>query len=189
MTNAFHLQTLGEIKSIGQAAWDACAGPEDPFLSYAFLSSLEESDTASSETGWHPNHVGIFQGEAMVGVVPTYLKTHSEGEFVFDYSWANAYEQAGGQYYPKLQVAVPYTPVPGRRILLQPGTGIEDAQVLDELRQLTDKLSVSVHTGRGKPQVIPVSGLHLTFCPESTFEQGGQLWLQRTGTQFHWHNQ
>jgi predicted N-acyltransferase len=117
--------------------------------------------------------------------VPLYLKTSSEGEFVFDYGWANAYEQAGGSYYPKLQGAVPFTPVPGRRLLLKPGADVDELRVLQMLRELTDSMLVS--TGKAN---VDVSSLHITFCPKTTYERvsDNTAWLQRTGTQFHFYN-
>ena len=180
----FTLSTLGEMKNVDAALWDGCAGTESPFLSHAFLSSVEESGCASGRYGWYPCHAGIHRGDELIGVVPMYLKTSSEGEFVFDYSWAHAYEQAGGNYYPKLQVAVPFTPVPGRRLLLRPGVELEERTVLESLCELTDSLMVS--TGRAN---VDVSSLHITFCPKTTYDLGvASPWLQRTGTQFHFYN-
>ena len=140
----FTLKPVGSISEIGQAAWDACANPHsvssdadasgsssvsyvhpyDPFVSYNFLHALEESGSAVAETGWAPYHLQLLnENDEVFGVVPMYLKNHSQGEYVFDYSWADAFERAGGRYYPKLQVSVPFTPVTGRRILAKPSTG------------------------------------------------------------------
>lgn len=172
----FYVKTMGEMGSIAAADWDRCAGPENPFLSHAFLLSMEESGTACAETGWLPHHLGLFvEGDRLVGAVPLYVKSHSTGEFVFDYGWANAYENAGGVYYPKLQVAVPYTPVPGERLLLSPEAHPEaEKLLLQALRAVTDQLGLS--------------SVHVTFCPGRTFEMAPEPWLKRTGLQFHWHN-
>ncbi|HEX3208199.1 MAG TPA: peptidogalycan biosysnthesis protein, partial [Geminicoccaceae bacterium] len=102
------VQGIGELDP---AAWDACAGVDQPFLSHAFLCCLEASGSACRETGWLPLHVVVEAGGRLLGCAPMYLKSHSYGEYVFDWGWANAYERAGGRYYPKLQVAVPFTPV------------------------------------------------------------------------------
>ena len=106
------------IADIGREAWDACAGPSgDPFVSFDFLDILEESGCASDRTGWAPHHVSVADTDgAIAGVMPLYLKNHSQGEYVFDHGWADAYMKAGGRYYPKLQIAVPFTPATGRRI-------------------------------------------------------------------------
>jgi predicted N-acyltransferase len=104
------------IDEIGETAWDSCAGRDNPFLTYAFLHALEASNSASAETGWLPQHlVAEDSCGRVVGVVPMYLKSHSYGEYVFDHGWADAYRRAGGRYYPKLQVSVPFTPVSGPR--------------------------------------------------------------------------
>src|SRR4051794_11566986 len=105
------------ISGLTSRAWDRLAGP-DPFLSHAFLSSLEDSGSVGPGTGWTPAPILIEdQASHLVSAAPAYLKTHSQGEYVFDHGWADAWERAGGQYYPKLQVAVPFTPVPGPRLL------------------------------------------------------------------------
>ena len=118
---SYTLTACNDIAEIGQEAWDACANPAsshylpeqvqfDPFISYSFLHAIEKSRSAVAETGWAPYHLLLEDdvGKA-VGVVPMYLKSHSQGEYVFDYSWADAFERAGGKYYPKLQIAVPFT--------------------------------------------------------------------------------
>ena len=106
------------VADFDAADWDRCAGSADPFLSHAFLASLEQSGSATAETGWRPLPVAIDGPDGRpAAVMPAYLKSHSLGEYVFDHGWADAFERAGGQYYPKLQIAVPFTPVPGRRLL------------------------------------------------------------------------
>ena len=106
------------VASFAAADWDRCAGDGDPFVSHAFLSALEESRSAAAATGWQPLPVAIDGPDGRPdAVLPAYVKSHSQGEYVFDHGWADAWERAGGSYYPKLQIAVPFTPVPGRRLL------------------------------------------------------------------------
>src|SRR4030081_266565 len=133
MTGELRIRIVPAIADIPATAWDACANPVpvepdvqecpyNPFISHAFLSALEVSGSATARTGWQPQHlVAETEGGAVVGVVPVYLKSHSRGEYVFDAGWAEAYERAGGDYYPKVQVAVPFTPATGRRLLVAPG--------------------------------------------------------------------
>ena len=99
------------------AAWNRLAPPGDPFVSAEYLGALEASGSASTETGWQPLHLTVERGGELVAATPLYVKSHSWGEYVFDHGWADAYRRAGGRYYPKLQAAVPFTPVPGRRLL------------------------------------------------------------------------
>src|ERR1041384_1513656 len=129
--NDLRIRVVPAIADIPAAAWDACANPADaksqeqaynPFISHAFLSALEASGSATARTGWQPQHlVAETEGGIVLGVAPAYLKSHSRGEYVFDAGWAEAYERAGGSYYPKLQVSVPFTPATGRRLLVAPG--------------------------------------------------------------------
>src|SRR3954454_4444108 len=134
--NTLQIRVLPQITEISAVSWDACANPtvqpicEDnsfvetsynPFVSHAFLSSLEDSLSATAKTGWQPQHLVAEAADGTVlGVAPCYLKSHSRGEYVFDRGWAEAYERAGGNYYPKLQVSVPFTPATGRRLLTRP---------------------------------------------------------------------
>ncbi|MEE1555592.1 MAG: peptidogalycan biosysnthesis protein, partial [Alphaproteobacteria bacterium] len=114
------VQSMGDIPP---THWDACAGDSDPFLSHAFLLALEESGCVHGRTGWGPVHL-LLDGQSdgpPAGCVPLYVKSHSRGEFVFDYGWADAYERAGGKYYPKLLAAVPFTPATGVRLLVRQG--------------------------------------------------------------------
>jgi len=102
------------IGEVDPAEWDACAGADNPFVSHAFLSVLEDSGSANARTGWLPQHAVLRdEAGAVLAVAPMYAKSHSYGEYVFDHGWANALERAGGDYYPKLQVSVPFSPVPG----------------------------------------------------------------------------
>jgi uncharacterized protein len=164
------------IEQLDAAAWDACAGEGQPFLSHAFLASLEASGSACGETGWLPLHAVVEAGDRLLGCAPMYLKSHSYGEYVFDWGWANAYERAGGRYYPKLQVAVPFTPVPGPRLLLTPGAG-------PEVRRTLAQGLV------GAAEQLGVSSLHVTFCERAEWDAlAAEGLLKRQGVQYHWHN-
>ena len=170
------------LLSVDPALWDACANPAgepyNPFISHAFLSALEESGSATRRTGWLPHHLLLEDSEGnLAGCMPLYLKSHSRGEYVFDHGWANAYENAGGSYYPKLQCSVPFTPATGRRLLAPVGPGREAAEEMlaGGAVELCKRLGVS--------------SLHLTFLPERQWTRLGQIgFLQRTDQQFHWHN-
>ncbi len=173
-TSQLTLALHPKISEIGQAAWDECAGDENPFVSYGFLSALEDSGSVGKQSGWHPRYAVLQNGQGeIMAVAPAYAKTHSQGEYVFDHSWANALERAGGRYYPKLQVAVPFSPVPGPRILAKPGFPI--AAMAEALVQAAQELRCS--------------SVHATFCTEAEWDALGKAgWLQRLGTQFHWEN-
>jgi uncharacterized protein len=163
------------IAQIPAAAWDELAGGDNPFISHAFLSALEESGSVGGDSGWRPVHT-VLRDETrrLVGVVPLYAKAHSYGEYVFDHAWADALERAGGQYYPKLQGAVPFSPVPGPRLLLRPG--IAPSAMAEALEAVAAELRVS--------------SVHVTFCTEQEWRGLGEAgWLLRQGTQFHWDNQ
>lgn len=177
-SEALTLEAHDSIHKIEPAVWDACAGDDNPFLSHAFLSALEDSGSATAKTGWLPQHLTLKdQSGRVLGCVPCYLKNHSYGEYVFDWGWAEAYERAGGRYYPKLQVAVPFTPVPGPRLLAHPEA---DA---GQLRRLLLGGLVQL------AELHKVSSAHLTFCEEAEWQAGGELGLlQRTGLQYHWQN-
>ena len=170
---------LSSITQVDAAAWDRCAGRDNPFVRHAFLSALEESGSSATETGWHPRHIVLkTKAGAVLGAVPMYLKNHSYGEYVFDHGWADAFERAGGRYYPKLQVSVPFTPVTGPRLLAPPGPDAEAVR--------TALLSTCV----GLCDQSGVSSLHVTFPTEDEFDLMGEAGLlQRTGIQFHWLNQ
>ncbi len=164
---------VGSAREIGPARWNALANPEGadqphPFTTYAFFAALEESGSACAQTGWAPAHLLTD-----AGLMPLYLKGHSQGEYVFDHGWADALERAGGDYYPKLQCAVPFTPVTGPRLL----AGTDAAK--RELLQLA----------AGAVQQVGASSLHITFPTQREWElAGGVGYLQRTGQQFHWEN-
>jgi predicted N-acyltransferase len=175
---------VSRIAEIEAEDWDACANPDpathDPFLSHAFLKALEDSGCVGDKrTGWLPHHIVLNDGHGgIAGCVPCYVKLNSAGEYVFDYGWAEAYQRAGGAYYPKLQVAVPFTPVPGRRLLVRPGPDAERRQKL--------LAAAAVEVARR----LGVSSLHLTFLTEEEWRAlGAQGFLQRTDQQFHWRNE
>ena len=172
------VRVVDSVAAIAAADWDACAGADNPFLSHAFLSALEVSGSVSPETGWLPQHlVATDAAGAVLGVVPAYLKNHSQGEYVFDHGWAEAYIQAGGRYYPKLQIAVPFTPATGRRFLLKPGA---DPGLLAELAEASRTLA----------EKRRASSVHITFPTEAEWIELGEAgWLRRTGLQFHWTNE
>jgi len=200
------LEAVGSISQVPQAEWDACAtgravagemvacdlasldtlsstanssstAPYNPFVSHAFLSAVEKSNSACARTGWGPRHLLAKRDSTIVGIVPCYLKSHSQGEYVFDRGWADAYERAGGDYYPKLQASVPFTPATGPRLLIRDGA---DAQRVSEA--LAGGLV-------GLCEATEASSVHVTFArePEWNFlaERG---FLQRTDQQFHFHN-
>jgi len=170
---------LAGLAEVAPADWDACAGPDNPFVSHAFLSALEDSGSVGPGTGWRPQHLVIPGADgAPLAVAPLYLKTHSYGEYVFDWSWANAYEQAGGRYYPKLQGAVPFTPVTGPRLLARP-----DAPDPGRLRRalLTAMVQLADRAG--------LSSVHVTFPTEAEADLAADLgFLRRQGQQYHWEN-
>jgi predicted N-acyltransferase len=164
------------IGAIDEAAWDACAGAENPFVSHGFLAALEESGSAGPRTGWLPRHATLHdEAGQLLACAPLYAKGNSYGEYVFDHAWANALEQAGGTYYPKLQVAVPFSPVPGPRLLVRGA----DASLS---RTLGAALAEAC-------EALKLSSIHATFCTRAEWELLGELgWLQRIGVQFHWSN-
>ena len=172
------VKIVSRLKEVPAAEWDACAGTDNPFLSHAFLDALEESGSACGESGWLPQHLLVEDRNGrLVGAAPCYLKNHSYGEYVFDWGWAEAFERAGGTYYPKLQVSVPFTPVTGPRLLVRP-----DADAPATRRILVAGL---LELARQRK----VSSLHVTFCTEPEWQAFGEAgFLQRMGQQFHWTN-
>ncbi len=176
---AYAAKLIKGIGEIGAADWDACAGGDNPFVCHAFLAALEGSGTATAETGWAPHHLVIEDGLGRVqGVAPLYLKSHSQGEYVFDYGWADAFERAGGRYYPKFQLSVPFSPVNGPRLMARPGPTAE------AVRRALIAACVEVTERAG------VSSLHVTFATEEEWRAlGAAGFLQRSDRQFHWANQ
>jgi hypothetical protein len=170
--------TLSLHKSIAEIPaedWLACAGADNPFVSHAFLAAVEESGSANGRTGWLPQHAVLRDAAgAVMACAPMYAKSHSYGEYVFDHGWAHALERAGGRYYPKLQVASPFSPVPGPRLLVREGVPV--SVLAGALEQANAELGTS--------------GVHATFCTKAEWDALGEAgWLQRLGMQFHWHNQ
>ena len=194
MGQEIEIKVLSAIAEIAAAEWDACANPDhpavasgnpaprpaayNPFVSHDFLWALEASGSATRRTGWAPQHlVALGTDGRATGVMPCYLKSHSRGEYVFDAGWAEAYERAGGDYYPKLQVSVPFTPAAGRRLLTAPGPN--EANVLAALAQGLLELT----------RLREASSAHVTFLPQEQWELLAQRgFLQRTDQQFHWNN-
>src|SRR5579883_1358832 len=152
---AVTVRALRGIAEIAAAEWDACAGGDNPFVSHTFLQALEESGSATAETGWLPQHLAVEDADGrLLAAAPLYLKSHSYGEYVFDHGWADAYERAGGRYYPKLLVAVPFTPVPGPRLLVHPAAGSAELRRLlaGGLVAATDQLGLSsLHVNFAEP--------------------------------------
>ncbi|MCY4260371.1 MAG: GNAT family N-acetyltransferase [Rhodobacteraceae bacterium] len=178
MTLAVH-QSISDIPA---ADWDRCADPvgggmdANPFTTHRFLQALETSQSAVAKTGWAPFHLVASLDSVPIAVMPLYAKYHSYGEYVFDHSWAHAYEKAGGSYYPKLQSGIPFTPVTGRRFLTRPDHGQDGIRAL-----LSGALSLLTTNS--------LSSLHITFCTGEEARVGKELGLlQRTGEQFHWRN-
>lgn len=184
MSTSVEVSILSGISEISENDWNACACPEaqdggrplDPFTTHRFLTALEASGSVGAGSGWTPLPMVARAAGQVIAVAPLYLKSHSQGEYVFDHAWAEAFEQAGGRYYPKLQGAVPFTPVTGRRLLTRPG---HEAAGQGALLQAM----AEVAEGAG------LSSVHLTFCTEDEVAAAtGAGWLHRTGMQFHWTN-
>jgi len=179
------IDVLESLAAVDPADWDACACPEsadggppyDPFTTYRFLKALEDSGSVGHGTGWAPRYLIARHEGQVIACAPLYAKGHSQGEYIFDHNWAHAYENAGGNYYPKLQIAAPFTPATGRRYLTRPGF---------------EEIGISALT-QGAVQVAAenrLSSLHITFCTEEEAEAGKKMGLMhRTSQQFHWHNQ
>lgn len=163
----------GGISDIDARGWDLLRPQPDPFTAHAFLAALEESRSAAPERGWQPLHLVFGDPARPAGVVPLYAKGHSWGEYVFDHGWADAYERAGGRYYPKLQAAVPFTPVPGPRLLAP------DESTRRRLIGVLEEVLAA----------LGLSSLHVTFCTADEadwFREAG--WIVRRGIQYHWYN-
>jgi hypothetical protein len=181
MSETILVEACERIADIGREAWDACAGNPayhaHPFTLFDFLDCCEESGCATPRAGWAPRHL-IVRGEdgQTAGVMPLYLKSHSRGEYVFDWAWADAYERAGGRYYPKLLSAAPFTPATGPRLMLRPGEGETTRKAL-----LAGALQLCDQTG--------ASGLHVNFPDEAEWRfLGQQGLLLRQDQQYHWLN-
>ena len=174
----------GSIAQIAAEDWDACACPEtadggralDPFTTYRFLKAFEDSGSVGAGTGWDPRYLTAEMNGQIIACAPLYAKSHSQGEYIFDHNWAHAWERAGGRYYPKLQIAVPFTPATGRRFLTRPGF---EAEGLSALTQGAIQVAADNQ----------LSSLHVTFCTEAEAIAGEQMGLLRRRTQqYHWEN-
>src|SRR6187551_12325 len=171
------LRVHSAINEIPAGEWDACAGDINPTVSHVFLNALEESGSATPRAGWAPQHLSFADaGGRLIGAVPMYLKSHSYGEYVFDWGWADAYERSGGRYYPKLLCAVPFTPVPGPRLLVAP-----------EVPAATRSHLVAGMVELARQHKL--SSLHINFPERTDLEAFGEAgFLPRIGQQFHWSN-
>ena len=173
----FHAQ----ISDIQADAWDALRADANPFVAHAFLAALERDGCVRERWGWQAHHVGLYDGEDLVAAAPLYLKGNSHGEYVFDFSWAHAWQRAGGAYYPKLLNAVPYSPVTGPRLLA--GSGARAPHLQQQL----------VAAMRTEAQRLGLSSVHANFllpaeCDAFSADDSAHPWLERTDIQFHWHN-
>lgn len=183
-SHPIEIEVLTSLTRIDAADWDACACPEtadggrpaDPFTTHRFLLALETSRSVGVGTGWQPRYLVARADGQIIATAPLYAKSHSQGEYIFDHNWAHAYERAGGQYYPKLQLAVPFTPATGRRLLTRPGfEEIGQAALVQGAVQLAAENEVS--------------SIHITFCTETEAHAGDQMGLmRRISQQFHWDN-
>jgi len=179
--NNYTFSFISSLKDIQSAEWNALLGDNNPFLSFEFLSALETNGCLGEKFGWFPHHLIVRLNDELVAATPLYIKTNSYGEFVFDWSWASAYEQAGLNYYPKLISAIPYTPASGKRILISPNLNNEQqeflaAQMIEACVQESEKLGMS--------------GIHWLFYDENErkhYQKQDQMF--RLGYQFHWSNQ
>jgi hypothetical protein len=172
------------LAEIAAADWDACAcpeaaegaRPEDPFTTHRFLKALEDSGSVGPGTGWQPQYLTAEAQGRLVACAPLYAKSHSQGEYIFDHNWAHAYMRAGGRYYPKLQIAVPFTPVTGRRFLTRPGyEAAGRAALVQGAMELAERNALS--------------SVHVTFCTGDEAGWGVEAGLlHRVTQQYHWHN-
>ena len=182
MSDTITARIAGPASEVGAEAWNACANPQGsddphPFTRYEFFAACEESGSATARTGWKPAHLVVERDGKIVALLPTYLKNHSQGEYVFDSAWADALERSGGDYYPKLQASVPFTPVTGNRLLVAAGTDVAAGR------------EALLATGATAVQQLKASSLHITFLTQEEWNAAGQCgYLQRTDQQFHWVN-
>lgn len=160
------------ISELPAAEWDALRGDTNPFVSHAFLAALEDTGCIRPDWGWQAHHLGLYESGRLVAAAPLYLKGNSHGEFVFDWSWARAWERAGGAYYPKLLCGVPYSPVPGPRLLA--GTPALQRALVEAMRDEAGRLGLS--------------SVHANFLADDELAAFDRDWLVRSDVQFHWHN-
>ena len=181
--STIEITTHNTLRGIDPADWDACACPEassgravDPFTTYRFLKALEDSGSVGTGSGWNPHYLTAHEGGQMIACAPLYGKNHSQGEYMFDHNFAHAFERSGGRYYPKLQIAVPFTPATGRRFLTRTGFEVQGMSALVQ----------------GAVQIASdndLSSIHATFCTEAEALAGAEMGLlHRTSQQYHWYN-
>ena len=181
--STIEITTHNTLRGIDPADWDACACPEassgravDPFTTYRFLKALEDSGSVGPGSGWNPHYLTAHEGGQMIACAPLYGKNHSQGEYMFDHNFAHAFERSGGRYYPKLQIAVPFTPATGRRFLTRTGFEVQGMSALVQ----------------GAVQIASdndLSSIHATFCTEAEALAGAEMGLlHRTSQQYHWYN-
>jgi predicted N-acyltransferase len=172
----YRTHIVSTLSEIGQSAWDALVASQakaNPFLSFAFLHALHESGSASVESGWQPQFIVLYDGDHLAAAMPLYVKSHSYGEYVFDWAWADAYHRNGVEYYPKLLSAIPFTPVTGPRLMA----------VDDRAR------AALIEVLRGTQQASEVSSTHILYPPEEHVQQLADAgFMLRSGVQFHWLN-
>ena len=177
MIPSTHSTIIGSLSEVSSKAWNSLLGTQAPFLSYEFLSALEKHHCVGESTGWIPQHVLIFENETLLGAMPLYLKTNSYGELVFDWTWAEAYQRSGLNYYPKLVSAIPYTPTTGPRLLIAPGADRE--KIAHQLIQ------ASIEHAKN----LQLSSVHYLFPDEQSRQHfKDQGLMLRLGCQFHWNN-
>ena len=174
--SALNLHISTEMAAIDAAEWDALAGSANPFISHAFLQALEKGGAVGGDSGWDPMHLLLRSDDGqLLGAMPNYLKHHSHGEYIFDHGWANAFERAGGAYYPKLLAAVPFTPATGPRFLVRDNRADLKIALAKGMKTLVEKYQLS--------------SAHINFLPSDDAQQlAAAGWLDRTSIQFHWHN-
>ena len=172
-------ELVSNLANVNRNEWDSLNTSNHPFTSYDFLNSLEISESVSAKTGWNPQHIIIKNNKGnIIGASPNYLKMHSYGEYIFDHAWANAFENAGGQYYPKLLSAIPFTPATGPRILIDPKNS--DNNKIFEL--IIKMFEVIVQNNN-------LSSAHINFITDNLNKKlNNEKWIKRKGLQFHWHN-
>ena len=173
------VELISNLREVESTQWDSLNILNHPFTSFDFLNSLEASGSVSPKTGWHPKHIIVKDtNSVIIGACPNFLKTHSYGEYIFDHAWANAFENAGGQYYPKLISAIPFTPATGPRILIE-----ENHPDYNEIFELI------INTFEAIVQKNNLSSAHINFITDDfNIKLNKDNWIQRKGIQFHWYN-
>jgi uncharacterized protein len=177
ITHVIEARFHDSIDDIPGAKWDALRPDDNPFLSHAFLAGLERTGCIRPEWGWQAHHLGLYRKRELIAAAPLYLKGNSHGEFVFDWSWASAWERAGGDYYPKLLNAVPYSPVTGPRLLAG-----RDPTETPALRELL------VQAMQQQAEHLQLSSVHANFLDDADLAAFNADWMARSDVQFHWHN-